>query len=140
MLIKKDSVKNDVKTAKSTKSPTDQPLAKTPTQQPAKITPNPTAYTSLRPTSTQKKNQITRLTVKCDVGFQNQVTIRGNGANLNWTAGTPLKNIKADEWLWETHDSFQDCQFKVLINDQQYEQGENHTLRCGTSTQLHPHF
>ncbi|QLH35358.1 MAG: hypothetical protein HWD61_03700 [Parachlamydiaceae bacterium] len=50
------------------------------------------------------------------------------------------KNVKADEWVWETNLSFNKCEFKVLINDRQYELGENHKLQCGTSFEYTPHF
>lgn len=82
----------------------------------------------------------TKITVKYDVGFKNTLYIRGKGANLNWDRGLPMKNVKADEWVWETESSFSNGEFKVLINDQKYETGPNHPLKPGTTTQYTPHF
>lgn len=82
----------------------------------------------------------TRIIVKYDVGFGNTLYIRGKGATLSWDKGTPLKNIKKDEWVWETEQPFHDGEFKVLINDKHYEIGLNHPLRCGASLQYNPRF
>lgn len=88
----------------------------------------------------KKKNGSTRIVVKYDVGFTNQLYIRGEGANLNWEKGQPLKNVKADEWVWETDQPFCQCKFKVLVNDRIYECGENHLVTAGASMQYTPHF
>lgn len=82
----------------------------------------------------------TRVIVKFDVGFNNHLTIRGKGANLSWDKGIPLVNVKRDEWIWETETPFANCEFKVLINDNAYEVGENHSIKCGASFQYTPIF
>lgn len=88
----------------------------------------------------RKKGPTTTVIVKYDVGFNNSVYLRGEGADLSWERGIMLKNTKADEWVWETNSSFTKCEFKVLINDRQYELGENHKLVCGTSFEYVPSF
>lgn len=87
-----------------------------------------------------KNGAKTKIVVRYDVGFQNSLTIRGKGANLTWDRGLPLKNIKHDEWVWETDAPFSHGEFKVLINDHHYEAGPNHLLNCGTSVQYTPKF
>lgn len=87
-----------------------------------------------------KKGPKTRVVVRYDVGFNNSLSLRGKGANLCWDKGIPLKNIKNDEWIWETEALFNTCEFKVLINDCQYENGENHPISCGASIQYTPQF
>lgn len=67
--------------------------------------------------------------VKFDCGFQNSLYIRGSGAGLSWEQGQSLKNIAADMWLWETTLPFNECEFKVVLNDQYFELGENHLLK-----------
>lgn len=89
---------------------------------------------------TKKKGGATRITIKYDVGFANQLFIRGEGAGLSWDKGSPLKNVKADEWVWETTNPFTEAKFKVLVNDKAYEKGENHSLRCGASLSYTPQF
>lgn len=82
----------------------------------------------------------TKITVKFDCGFPNHLTIRGQGAGLCWEKGVHLKNVKRDEWVFETDVPFTKGEFKVLINDKTYETGANHTLFPGTSTQYTPNF
>lgn len=89
---------------------------------------------------TRKKGPTTRIIVKYDVGFNNSIYLRGDGADLSWERGIMLKNVKSDEWIWETNIPFTKCEFKVLINDRQYELGENHRLQCGTSFEYTPNF
>lgn len=88
----------------------------------------------------KKKSGTTRITIKFNVGFSNQVFIRGEGANLSWEKGTLLKNVKADEWVWETTQSFNTIYFKVLINDKVYEYGDNHQANYGSSLTYTPRF
>jgi hypothetical protein len=98
------------------------------------------AKPAAKPAPAPAKSSLTRVIVKCDVGFGNTLFIRGKGANLNWNKGISLKNIKADEWIWECNQPFSECEFKVLINDVQYEMGENHRVKQGSSVQLTPRF
>lgn len=153
MLTKKDSLKSEVKTSKSQKEKADniqqsakQPPAppQTPPQQKPSTSymPNqPKQSTTAEKTISEKKgSQTTRITVKYNVGYGNILYIRGKGANLSWEKGIPLKNIKADEWQWETDKEFSQCEFKVLINDKTYENGENHYLRHSASITYVPHF
>lgn len=90
--------------------------------------------------SDKMKDGCTRITIKYDVGFNNQMYIRGEGSNLSWDKGIPLKNVKADEWMWETTKPFSKLHFKVLINDKQYEAGDNHQVTCGSSISYTPQF
>lgn len=88
----------------------------------------------------QEKKTKTSITIKYDVGFSNALYIRGNGCDLSWEKGKMLKNVSADEWVWETDKSFGQCEFKVLINDQVYENGENRRISCGSSVSYTPQF
>ncbi|MGK5595176.1 MAG: hypothetical protein ACSNEK_07460 [Parachlamydiaceae bacterium] len=85
-------------------------------------------------------NPITQLKIRYNVGYPNNLFIRGQGAGLSWEKGVPLRNISSEEWLWETNEIFPYCHYKILINDQHYEVGDNHELRCGSSTEHRPHF
>jgi len=82
----------------------------------------------------------TRVLIKYNVGFKNNLYIRGQGAGLNWNKGVMLKNIGPDEWVWEPTAPINDCEFKVLINDQKYETGENHHISGGRLFQYTPKF
>lgn len=81
-----------------------------------------------------------RIVVHYDVGYPNNLYIRGKGANLSWDRGILLKNVKPDEWVWETDETFENCEFKVLINDYIYETQENHKLKHGQNLEYTPLF
>lgn len=91
-------------------------------------------------TSIARSGNKTRIIIKYDVGFGNSLFIRGTGANLNWDKGIPMKNIKNDEWLWETETPFSKAEFKILINDKHYETGHNHMIHSGNMIQYTPRF
>ncbi len=107
-------------------------------------TASPPAPTSKFPAaveaSTTHKSGVTRIKVRYNSGFGNNLFIRGKGANLSWDKGLPLKNLKHDEWVWETTVPFSQCEFKVLINDVHYEQGNNHHLQSGDTSEYTPRF
>jgi len=86
------------------------------------------------------KNSKSRVTVRLDVGFSNNLFIRGDGPGLSWERGVPLANKGPDEWVWESASACGCCEFKVLINDQVYEMGENHHLEEGSQIQYTPQF
>ncbi len=82
----------------------------------------------------------TRITVKYDVGFPNTLYLRGEGPSLSWHHGVKLRNVKPDEWVWETDQPFPAGEFKVLINDTTYEKGVNHKLIPGANVVYTPSF
>lgn len=92
-----------------------------------------------RADNTQAKTK-SKVIIHYDVGFNNSISIRGKGAGLSWDKGIMLRNEGPDRWVWETNSPFQTCEFKVLINDAQYEQGENHTLSFDKCLEYTPIF
>lgn len=85
-------------------------------------------------------NHTTKVIVKFDVGFNNAVHIRGHGGGLNWEKGKLMKNTGTDTWVWETDLPCENCEFKVLINDERFENGQNHRLNNGKTVQYTPNF
>lgn len=83
---------------------------------------------------------ISRVEVLYDAGFGNTLFIRGSGSPLSWEKGVSMKNVSSDLWAWETDDSLDNCRFKVLINDVQYEEGEDHLLTKGAVIRYSPKF
>lgn len=157
MLTKKETIKSEVKTSKTTKSASSSTpviIQSNSCCEPNPTTPKKTNGAATKTNSAQaakskengngidKKNTSpkTRITVKYDAGFSNQLYIRGQGANLSWNKGESLKNVKADEWVWETEGQFTNCEFKILINDHIYENGDNHHLKVGCSLVHTPRF
>lgn len=93
-----------------------------------------------QPHKEKTTRKTTRVVVSFDVGFNNAIYIRGSGANLSWDKGIMLQNTQPNEWVWETNLPFNSCEFKVLINDENYECGENHRLTCGNCIAYAPYF
>lgn len=83
----------------------------------------------------------TKITVKCNCGFPNNLYLRGEGIpGINWKNGVLMKCTKSDEWIWETDVPFDHAQIKVVLNDKQYEVGPNHPLDCGKTITFSPSF
>jgi hypothetical protein len=87
-----------------------------------------------------KKVPITQVIVHYDCGIGNNLFIRGEGASLSWEKGVKLRNLKSNEWLWQYDETFQECQFKIVLNDERYETGENHHVTCGKVITVEPQF
>ncbi|MBS0654193.1 MAG: hypothetical protein JSR46_00300 [Verrucomicrobia bacterium] len=86
-------------------------------------------------------HETTKITAKFDCGFPNKLFIRGEGIEgLSWDKGTLMNCTKNDEWSWETDKHFKNGKFKILVNDVQYETGENHTTNSGKSINITPRF
>jgi hypothetical protein len=83
----------------------------------------------------------TKIVAHFDCGFPNNLFIRGDGiSSLSWDKGTVMKNVAPNEWVWESDRPFSTAHFKILINDNQYEAGENHTLAFGQEVDFSPLF
>lgn len=125
------------KTLTNTKKKTSKAAAHPPKSKAAKAPRKSVRAESIsKPTKT-----LTRIIVRCNCGFGNQLYIRGHGVGLlTWDKGIQLRNIDADRWVWETASRFDKAEFKLLINDRQYEIGENHSLTYGAEIDFSPQF
>ena len=84
---------------------------------------------------------MTKVIVKFNCGFPNNLFIRGEDMpGLNWERGVVMKNVKADEWVWESDKPFAKGKFKVMLNDRVYETGDNHPIEYGKSATIIPKF
>lgn len=86
-----------------------------------------------------KKQTKTLIFVCYDCGFDNHLTIRGEGANLSWHHGINMTNLDADKWVFEALTS-EDIEFKILLNDQVFELGENRKIKKGETLTVTPKF
>lgn len=108
---------------------------------PKSINNTKTVTVESKTNASPKKNQTkTKIIVQFDAGFSNELYIRGSGADLKWNKGQKLINVKSDEWVWESNASFSPCEFKILLNDHTYENGENHPLNEGATIRYTPKF
>lgn len=82
----------------------------------------------------------TGITVKFDTGMGSQLFIRGNGPGMSWERGIPLLNVGSDLWIFQTEENFEQFQYKILLNDMQWEEGENHTAQIGKEIEIAAKF
>ena len=82
----------------------------------------------------------TRITVKFDAGLGNHLFIRGNGPGMTWEEGIPLTNVGSDLWVFETQLDFEHFEYKILLNDREWEEGENHSAEVGKKIELATKF
>lgn len=95
-----------------------------------------------QPTGTKKTGKGSKTTVvtKTDIGFGNTLFIRGQGGGLSWDKGVPLRCNSADEWVWEAPGNSEPVEFKLLINDDTWNQGDNLHAEPGQRLVCHPTF
>jgi hypothetical protein len=82
----------------------------------------------------------TSIVARVDVGFGNQLYVRGSGAGLSWDKGLPLDNVSSYEWAFASTQAKSDVTFKFLINDEIWAEGENITVAKGGSSISSPVF
>ena len=87
-----------------------------------------------------KKALKTSIIARVDVGFGNQLYIRGTGADLSWEKGLPLVNVSAYEWAFATTKAKSDVVFKFLINDELWAEGDNIIVAKGATSISSPVF
>ncbi len=76
---------------------------------------------------------------KIDVGFGNNLFVRGQGAGLSWERGVQLENV--DEKTWRLAVPATDkLQFKLLLNDSVWAQGEDVVAAPGKKVEVTPAF
>ena len=86
-----------------------------------------------------KSKEKTIAIFKCDIGWGNTLFIRGEKP-LNWEKGKALSyNEEKQGWIFETTCK-KDLEFKVLINDEHWSEGENFILHSGKIEVFDPNF
>ena len=81
----------------------------------------------------------TTIEAHIDIGFGNQLFVRGEGAGLSWEHGVALKNVDATTWQWSAQASDK-LTFKLLLNDSIWAQGADITAAPGQKVEITPSF
>lgn len=76
---------------------------------------------------------------KIDVGFGNKLFVRGQGAGLSWDHGIPLECVDSQTWRL-TVPAQDKLQFKLLLNDSVWAQGEDLIAAPGKKVEVVPAF
>lgn len=87
----------------------------------------------------------TKIVVRYDVGFGNNLYLRGKGApGLDWVTGVKMTCTKPPNlWTWECDSASIDpsnFKYKVLINNRIWEKGVDHEAKPGENTEVIPNF
>jgi hypothetical protein len=87
----------------------------------------------------QKSKVTVTIEAKVDVGFGNNLYLRGEGHGLSWNQGIPLKCVDQSTWKWSGEASEQ-LKFKLLLNDAVWAKGDNLVASPGQRIQVSPAF
>lgn len=82
---------------------------------------------------------VTTIKAKIDVGFGNNLYVRGQGAGLSWERGVPLTCVDNQTWQW-TGKADDRLTFKLLLNDQVWAKGEDIIATPGQKVEIVPAF
>jgi hypothetical protein len=85
------------------------------------------------------KPTTTTIEAKIDVGFGNQLFVRGQGAGLSWDRGIPLECVDSQTWRLVVP-AKDKLQIKLLINDSVWAKGEDVVVTPGKRVELVPAF
>lgn len=105
-------------------------VAKKTTAASAKSAPKSTIVTAAAPTVIE---------AKIDVGFGNNLFVRGQGAGLSWDRGVQLENVDQKTWRLAVP-ATDKLQFKLLLNDSIWAQGEDVVAAPGKKVEVTPAF
>ena len=75
-----------------------------------------------------------------DVGWGNTLFIRGQGGELRWDKGIPLACLDSSTWVWLYTRAEKTIEFKLLINDEIWAEGDNLILEPGGRVEIQPVF
>ncbi len=90
------------------------------------------------PKASKSTSGATQVVAQIDVGYGNSLSIRGQGAGLSWEKSQPME-YQNRTWVW-TSDSKENLEFKVLLNDQVWQQGSNVQAKAGSKVVFRPVF
>lgn len=121
-----------------------------PTVSSTPVSPRPasglTARTSTAPSAAAKGNgetaspaPVTTIKARIDVGFGNNLFVRGQGAGLSWERGVPLKCVDGQTWQW-SGEADDRLTFKLLLNDSVWAKGEDIVAKPGQKVEVVPTF
>jgi hypothetical protein len=86
------------------------------------------------------KNHVTTITAQIDIGFGNQLHIRGDGPGLSWDKGLLMDCVADNKWRVVLAESARPIVFKFLVNDLSWSAGEDYSIAPGGSVTIAPAF
>jgi len=92
--------------------------------------------------SGETERNIETIRVYYDVSYGNSIYVRGSTHPLSWNSGLQATYNPQNIWIWETSDIAESTtfEFKPLINDSTWSQGNNYWMRGGMVVEIYPTF
>lgn len=82
----------------------------------------------------------TTVIAQIDVGFGNQLYLRGDGPGLSWERGVLMTCLRDDQWTYRIGGATRPITFKFLLNDVTWSTGPDYTVAPGASVVVTPTF
>jgi hypothetical protein len=95
---------------------------------------------NFRTTPLHSLRKSTRLSIRYNAVSGKTPKIYGTGPGMSWNKGVPLKNVGQDLWIWDTSESFDNFEYKIVLNDVEWEKGPNHRSHHGKKEEILPRF
>ena len=83
---------------------------------------------------------VTFISAQIDIGFGNQLYLRGVGPGLSWDKGVPMDCVGTGLWTTSVKNATLPVTFKVLVNDLTWSAGEDFVAAPGQSVTVTPNF
>ncbi|MBS0653465.1 MAG: hypothetical protein JSR39_08080 [Verrucomicrobia bacterium] len=103
-------------------------------EQPSSSSASETSAVS-EPIDGNKPNLTARIVVNYEGNDGDKLYIRGTGPNMSWGPGIELRK-EGSQWIYESSEPFETFNFKLMLNDQLWETGDNHTVESGKPFEL----
>ena len=83
---------------------------------------------------------VTKIKAQIDIGFGNELFIRGNAAGLSWDKGIQMNCVNDDVWTFTLVGATGPIAFKFLVNDLTWSAGEDYVVQPGDEFIVQPTF
>jgi hypothetical protein len=126
--------------AKKTVAPKKVPTPKKAVTSPAATAEAKGEALSEAPANSTPAAATTTIVAQIDVGFGNQLFVRGEGAGLSWDCGTLMSCVANDRWVLTLPDTNKSVLFKFVLNESNWSVGDDYVVAPGSTTVLTPSF
>lgn len=105
----------------------------------------PAKKAAVKKTAAKKKTAkkaaapLTTVIAKVDIGWGNNLYLRGEGGGLSWDKGILMDCVDGD-WTWSTASAEDGLVFKFVMNDEIWALGEDMTVAAGGTSVSSPSF
>jgi len=117
------------------------PAKKAPAKKSARKAPAKKAPAPARPPAPETPAvSRTVITALVNIGFGNSLYLRGDAPGLSWNYGVPMDCKTADAWSLAMVGVNEPFEFKLLLNDENWCQGDNYVAQPGAVNEVVPRF